>query len=131
MSREMSKSDQYVVASQDVPPIVLDVVEGVRQQGELIIRPMFVGENMLFIEAHREKGQVDPLHTHHDHESVAYLIKGKLKLTIGGQEFIATPGTSWIHPAGVEHGCVALEEVVQIEVKSPARQTWTESHDKQ
>ena len=124
MTRELKKSDGYVVASSDVPAIVLNVVEGVPQQGLNAIKPMLVGENMVLIESFREKGQVDPLHVHDDHEAVGYLVKGKLRLFIGGKEFIATPGTCWLHPAGVEHGGVALEDVVQVEVKSPPRRTW-------
>jgi quercetin dioxygenase-like cupin family protein len=55
---------------------------------------------------------------------VAYLIRGELRLVIGGEEFIATPGTSWIHPPGVEHFSEALEDCEQIEIKSPPMKTW-------
>ena len=45
-------------------------------------------------------------------------------LLIGGKEFIAEPGTSWIHPRGVEHFSEALEDCEQLEIKSPPRKTW-------
>ena len=41
------------------------------------------------------------------------------------REFIAEPGDVWRHPAGVAHYSEALEACVQIEIKSPARKTWT------
>ena len=44
--------------------------------------------------------------------------------TIDGQEFIAEPGDAWIHPRGVPHYSEALEDCVQVEVKSPPRKTW-------
>ena len=72
-----------------------------------------------------EKGLIDPVHKHMDHETVAYLIKGRLRLVIGGEEFIAEAGTSWIHPRGVEHFSEALEDCEQLEIKSPPRKTWT------
>ena len=46
-------------------------------------------------------------------------------MRIGDAEFIAEPGDVWRHPAGVPHFSEALEESVQIEIKSPARKTWT------
>ena len=41
-----------------------------------------------------------------------------------GREFIAGPGDSWVHPRGVPHYSEALEDCVQIEVKSPPIRTW-------
>ena len=41
-------------------------------------------------------------------------------MRIGDREFIAEPGCAWIHPANVEHSSMALEDTVQIEVKTAA-----------
>jgi quercetin dioxygenase-like cupin family protein len=100
-------------------------VEGVVEEpGKLTVKPLLVGQDMLLLEAFKAKGMVDPIHQHDDHESVAYLLKGRMRLVIGGQEFIAEAGDSWIHPRGVPHFSEALEDCIQIEVKSPARKTW-------
>lgn len=45
-------------------------------------------------------------------------------LVIGGKEFIAEAGDAWIHPRGVPHFSEALEDCIQVEVKSPPRKTW-------
>ena len=44
-------------------------------------------------------------------------------MLIAGREFIAGPGDSWVHPRGVPHYSEALEDCVQIEVKSPPIRT--------
>jgi len=95
------------------------------EQGELSVTVLMVTENMLVLRAWRGKGLVDPIHQHDDHESVATLLSGKLKMQIGDKGFIAGPGDVWRHPPGVPHFSEALEECVQIEIKSPARKTWT------
>ena len=100
-------------------------VEGVRPKGKVEVRRVMVGNEILMLHVLREKGLIDPLHKHDDHETVAYLIKGRLRLVIGGEEFIAEAGTSWIHPRGVEHFSEALEDCEQLEIKSPPRKTWT------
>jgi quercetin dioxygenase-like cupin family protein len=99
-------------------------VEGVKQQGLLSLKTLFVGENMVVNEVFRRKGLIDPTHKHADHESAYYLIKGKMKLTIGGEQFIAGPGSAWIHPVNVEHYSEALEDCLQVAIKSPPRKTW-------
>ena len=38
-----------------------------------------------------------------------------VRLVIGGEEFIAEPGTSWIHPRGVPHFSEALEDCDDIQ----------------
>jgi quercetin dioxygenase-like cupin family protein len=47
-----------------------------------------------------------------------------MRLVIGGEAFIAEAGDCWIHPRGVPHFSEALEDCIQIEVKSPPRKTW-------
>jgi quercetin dioxygenase-like cupin family protein len=100
-------------------------IEGVVEEpGKLTVKSLLVGRDMVMLEAFKAKGMVDPVHQHDDHESVAYLLKGRMRLVIGGQEFIAEAGDSWIHPPGVPHFSEALEDCIQLEVKSPPRKTW-------
>jgi quercetin dioxygenase-like cupin family protein len=108
-----------------IAPERLASVEGVRPQGKVEVRRVMVGNEILMLHVLREKGLIDPVHKHDDHETVAYLIKGRLRLVIGGEEFIAEAGTSWRHPRGVEHFSEALEDCEQLEIKSPPRKTWT------
>jgi quercetin dioxygenase-like cupin family protein len=103
----------------------ITAVEGVVEEpGKLTVKSLLVGEDVLMLEAFKAKGMVDPVHQHDDHESVAYLIKGRMRLVIGGEAFIAEAGDCWIHPRGVPHFSEALEDCIQIEVKSPPRKTW-------
>jgi quercetin dioxygenase-like cupin family protein len=113
------------VKGSDVKAEKIEAVEGVTEKGLLTIKPIMVGEKILVLEVFRGKGLKDPIHKHEDHESVGYLIKGKLKLVIGGNEFIAEPGSAWVHPVNVEHFSEALEDCLQIEIKSPPTKTWT------
>lgn len=105
-------------------PERLATVEGVKMLGQVDVRKLLVGNDILLLHVFRKKGLVDPKHKHDDHETVAYLIKGRLRLVIGGEEFIAEPGTAWRHPRGVEHFSEALEDCEQLEIKSPPKKTW-------
>ena len=122
--RQLEKTDRYFVRSAEVPPERITSVEGVLEQGHVVVRKLMVGDEILLLEVERKKGLIDPIHKHMDHESMGYLIKGRLKLIIGGEEFIAEPGSSWMHPVGVDHYSEALEDCFQIEIKSPPRKTW-------
>ncbi|MCS6803014.1 MAG: cupin domain-containing protein [Chloroflexota bacterium] len=88
------------------------------------LRVMLVGEHMVMLETRWPKGAVGVLHEHDDHESIGYLVSGRMKLTIGNEERIVEAGSAWLHPPGVLHRGEALEDSVQIEVKSPPRRTW-------
>jgi len=123
--RMMTPMDVLYRAAKDMPEETIHAVEGAKEQGELSVTVLMVTENMLVLRAWRGKGLIDPIHQHDDHESVATLLSGKLKMQIGDKEFIAGPGDVWRHPPGVSHFSEALEECVQIEIKSPARKTWT------
>jgi mannose-6-phosphate isomerase-like protein (cupin superfamily) len=126
-TRTLPKTDRYFVPNRSVPAEPVRALEGMPegQGGALAIKPLMVGQDTLLMEAHRLKGLVDPEHAHPDHESICYLVKGKMRVVIAGEEFIAEPGDSWIHPAGVPHYHEALEDSVQSEIKSPPKKTWT------
>lgn len=122
--REMKPTSHYWIDAADVARERLAAVEGVMPEGDVDVRVLHVGEQILILQVRRSKGMIDPSHKHDDHESVGYLIEGRMRIVIGGEEFIAGPGSSWIHPAGVEHYSEALEDCLQVEIKSPPRKTW-------
>jgi quercetin dioxygenase-like cupin family protein len=123
-TRTLPLTEGFFTVKDDLPVERLAAVEGVKPKGVVEVRRAMVGNEILMLHVFREKGLVDPVHKHMDHETVAYLIRGKLRLVIGDKEFIAGPGTSWIHPVGVEHFSEALEDCEQLEIKSPPTKTW-------
>jgi quercetin dioxygenase-like cupin family protein len=87
--------------------------------GELLVKPLVQGREMILLEIHYPAGVSTPLHSH-THESVIYVLRGKLKGTIEEQEFVLSPGDVCRHPRGVMHAVEALEDSVILECKSPA-----------
>jgi quercetin dioxygenase-like cupin family protein len=122
--RFLEPTHGFFTTLDQIAPERLASVEGIKPKGRVEVRRVMVGNEILMLHVLREKGLIDPVHKHMDHETVAYLIKGRLRLVIGGQEFIAEAGTSWIHPRGVEHFSEALEDCEQLEIKSPPKKTW-------
>jgi quercetin dioxygenase-like cupin family protein len=127
--RRMQPTGTYFTKARDVRVERITQVEDVKEDGVLTVKPMMVGADLLFLEAFKGKGLHDPLHRHDDHESIGYCLSGKLRLVIGGQEFVAEPGDVWLHPRGVEHFSEALEDTVQLEIKSPPTKTWISEPD--
>jgi quercetin dioxygenase-like cupin family protein len=104
----------------DVKAIAVSAVEGKSTYGgEFFVKPLMKGDEMTFLEIHYAPGVGAPLHTH-THESIAYVVKGKVKSTVGSDVFIMGPGDVCRHPKGVPHGLEAIEESIVVEVKSPA-----------
>ncbi len=124
-ARTMAPTVARFVKGSSVEAETIKALEGVELAGYLGVKPMMVGKDMVFIEVHRQAGVLDPEHAHPDHESICYLVKGKVRVVIEDDEFIAEPGDIWIHPAGVPHYHETLEDSIQIEIKSPARKTWS------
>ena len=87
------------------------------------MKTLVYGEKTLFTEFRMERNGQLPRHSH-VHEQTGYLVKGKVKLTIGHETFEAEPGDSWCIPGNVEHGAEILEESVAIEVFSPVREEY-------
>lgn len=126
--RHVKPSPRLFVRNADVPAEVISKLEGHAEGAgdkRLAIKPLVAGESMLFMEARRPQGLVDPEHSHPDHESICYLVSGSVRVVIDGESFIAGPGDVWVHPPGVKHYHEALEDSVQIEIKSPPTKTWS------
>ena len=87
------------------------------------MKTLVYGEKTLFTEFRMERNGQLPRHSH-VHEQTGYLVKGKVKLTIGHETFEANPGDSWCILGNVEHGAEILEESVAIEVFSPVREEY-------
>jgi quercetin dioxygenase-like cupin family protein len=78
------------------------------------------GAKPLMTEFRLRKGSVLPRHSH-SHEQTGYLVRGRMRVRIGTDQYEARPGDSWCIPGGVEHGADILEDSVAIEVFSPVR----------
>jgi quercetin dioxygenase-like cupin family protein len=104
----------------DVEAVTVSAVEGKPLYGgEMLVKPLMKGDEMTFLEIHYAPGVGAPLHAH-THESIAYVVRGKVKSTVGSEEFIMGPGDVCRHPMGVLHGLEAIEESVVVEIKAPA-----------
>lgn len=123
-ARSLPRTPALCVQGTAVPPIAMQALEGHGSVGRVDVKPMMVGDAMLMVEFFQEAGVRIPEHVHADHESIVYLLRGRMELVIGAERFVAQAGDAWRHPVGVAHSSVALEDCVAVEVKSPPRRTW-------
>ena len=95
-------------------------LEGIEQ------KTLVYGEKTLMTEFLLRKGALLPRHAH-PHEQTGYLVKGRIRLSIGTEVYEAKRGDSWCIPSGVKHGADILEDAVAIEVFSPVREDYLAS----
>lgn len=99
-------------------------VEGRPLGSPVQLRTLMVTPRMVFVETTFAPGQASKPHDHPDHDSIVYVVSGKVRVTIAGREFIAGPGDAWYNEPGVTHHIEALEPTVSVEVKSPPIRAW-------
>ena len=70
-----------------------------------------------------KKGLSNPRHGHNNCEEILYLLKGRLRHTIGNKEVFMDPGDTIIMPAGVMHNAYSIgdEDADMIVVYSSAQ----------
>ena len=104
----------------DVDMVSVQAIEGQSVYGgDLLVKPMMKGDEMIVMEIHYAAGVGAPAHVH-SHESMTYLVRGKVKMIVGDEVYILGPGDVCRHPAGVAHGVEAIEASVMVEIKAPA-----------
>jgi quercetin dioxygenase-like cupin family protein len=57
--------------------------------------------------------------TKREYETVGYVIAGRAKLDLEGQELRLEPGDSWLVPAGATHRYTIIEPFTAVEATSP------------
>jgi quercetin dioxygenase-like cupin family protein len=84
------------------------------------IKTIVHGTNTLMAKFIMIKGSVLPGHKH-DYEQTGYLVKGKIRLSIGSKTYDVEENDSWCIESGTEHSAEILENAVALEIFSPAR----------
>jgi quercetin dioxygenase-like cupin family protein len=119
-----ASSLRLVARHADVANVAVSSIEGKPMHGRLVLKPLLRGERMTMLELHYQPGTKAPLHTH-THESLIYVVSGRVKTSIGDKVYVLGPGDAARHPPGVLHTVEALIESTVIEVKSPAPEVTT------
>ena len=104
----------------DVKERRIKTVEGKTLHGDVVMKPLIAGDQMTLLEIQYAPGAGAPSHVH-KHETLAYVVKGKVKMTVGKEEYILNAGDVCKHPQGVPHGVEGIEQALVIEIKSPAQ----------
>ena len=107
-----------IVRNQDIP--ARDLGAGV---GRKILAS---GGGMMTVQFDFEEGAVGYLHSH-PHEQVGYVVRGRFEATLDGETTTIGPGDTYYVPSGVEHGVVALEQGILLDVFTPQREDFLEA----
>lgn len=83
-------------------------------------------QELMMVRAFFKKGAVGVRHRH-PHTQVSFVEKGSFEVEINGSRVVLKAGDSFFIPANMDHGAVALEEGVLIDVFTPARQDFLKS----
>lgn len=110
----MLHAENAQVASQSV-----HTIEGQPNTGTVFVKPLMDGEHMALLEVRMRAGVSSSLHAH-AHESVIYVVSGRLKTIVNNEALVLGPGDVCRHPRDAVHRVEALEDTVFVEVKSPA-----------
>jgi len=92
------------------------------------LKTLAYGDRTLFTQFILEGGSTLPAHSH-PHEQTGYLVKGRIRLTIGRETHEAGPGDCWCIPGNVDHSAQILEDSLAIEVFSPVREDYLPEGD--
>lgn len=70
-----------------------------------------------------KKSAVIPLHFH-PNEQITWITQGSVRVKSQGKEFIVKAGGVFIIPPYVPHELLALEDTIDIDFFTPAREDW-------
>lgn len=76
---------------------------------------------LMMVRVRFEAGAVGALH-HHPHRQVTLVESGRFQVTLAAEAQLLEPGDSFFAAPDVEHGVVALEAGVLVDVFTPARE---------
>ena len=88
-----------------------------------ITRQYVMGSQSMLVKWTLKKGAVIPLHIH-PNEQITWITQGSVRVLSQGKEFIVRAGGVLIIPPNVPHEFLALEDTIDIDFFTPAREDW-------
>ena len=104
--------------SDSMKPVAVTLIEGTRTSGTFFVTPLLIGQNHCILEIHVKRGVFSQKHVH-AHESLVYVLSGRLKTVVGEQIIELGQGDACRYPQNVRHSIEALEDTVFLETKAP------------
>lgn len=91
-----------------------DILPGIK------VKTLVHGDKTLMTRFVMTAGSELPRHSH-PYEQTGYLLKGKIRLTIGEKAYDVSPGDSWCIASGVEHSAIIIDDSAALEIFTPPR----------
>ena len=86
--RHVPPTEARFVRNADVAADVVTALEGEAEGNDgarLAIKALLASPQALLMEVRRDAGIRDPEHAHPDHESICYLVSGRMRVVIAGE----------------------------------------------
>jgi ureidoglycolate lyase len=103
--------------------VAITAIEGLPLAVAGTIRELAWGDEAVMVEVAVPAGYDAPPHAH-DHESLVYVVAGRVLATVGTERRELGPGDAVLHRRGEQHAMRALTDARWVEVKAPPRATW-------
>lgn len=100
-------------------------VKRVEMAPGVLRRTLAYGGEMLLAEFTVQAGAEVAEHSH-PHAQVGYVVRGRMRMTIGDKTGTFEAGDSYYIPGDVVHGAVTTEDTVVVDVFCPPRQDYME-----
>lgn len=121
---ERIAAQEVASPSEGAEHVEIHEVEAQKLETPALVKILAEGEDMILLEVTMPGSAFSPPHTH-PHESVGYVVSGRVRTTIDGVAHDLGPGDGFRHPPHVVHNMAAVgEQAVWLEVKSPPVRTW-------
>jgi quercetin dioxygenase-like cupin family protein len=105
------------------PVVEMHELAGEALPAALVVRELLWGNSAVLVEMSAPAGFVAPSHAH-EHESLVYVLSGRMRATVEGETHELGPGDCVVHAVEARHLIEAIVETRWIEVKAPPSATW-------
>jgi quercetin dioxygenase-like cupin family protein len=93
----------------------------------MISRKVVSGAREMLVQVYLKKGAMIPKHAH-ESEQMTYVLQGRVKFLVAGDEVLVSEGEVLVIPSGVEHQAEVLDDTFEIDFFSPARHGWLDAN---
>jgi quercetin dioxygenase-like cupin family protein len=107
----------------DAPVVEMSELEGQPLPAAAAVRELLWGDKAVLVEMSVPAGFAAMSHAH-DHESLVYVISGRIRASVDGETRDLGPGDAVLHGAQVPHHIEAPVDARWIEIKAPPSATW-------